>query len=309
MTAITPLSKQLTLIKREFWEQRIAFLLVPLCAVVLAGVAFGVATIRAYLRDETPFNIFIGGRFFSQQAETAAQAMARYQQAPLAAKERLWEQFYSGPVPLLSLLFWGIMLYYFLTTLYSARKDRSILFWNSMPVSSSQTVMSKLIAGLVITQAVYLVAMLGIQLVLLGVFLVYGLAVDVDLWQNFIAPAHVFARFGWLVLFGILNIAWCLPVYGWLLFNSAWVRSAPLAWAAGPVVVMAIPELIFKDRSAILVKLIEHLLPTWMFNVDGPPSVYADKLQLVLTPELVVSAFLGAGLVYAAIRFNRSEDI
>lgn len=54
-------------------------------------------------------------------------------------------------------------------------------------------------------------------------------------------------------------------------------------------------------------KVAEHFLPIWMFETSE--QGYAGILERVLTPELVVSAVLGACLVYAAIRFNRSEDL
>ena len=307
MKNLSPMQKQLTLIRREFWEQRIVFVLIPVCCVALAAVTFAFSTARGYFKDISPINVFVGGGL-QIEGEPARQALERFVQTPLIVKERLWEDFYMGPAVLESLLFWSVMVYYYLSTLYNQRKDRSILFWNSMPVSDTQTVMSKLLSGLVLAQGVYLFCLLGVQLVMLAIFLVYGMIMDVDLWSTYIEPAHVITRFIWILVAGVANIFWCLPVYAWFLFNSAWAKSAPVAWAAGPLIILIIPEMIIYNRSSILEAFFEHVIPMQLLDKNAYTADYASRMVQIFSQEMLISIILGVGLVVAAIRFNRSED-
>ena len=308
MNAITPISKQLTLIRREFWEQRIMFILVPVGIIMLAAVFFSLATFRNYVNDVSSINIFVGGGF-QFTGQSAEEAMITFVQMPPDAKVLMWNRFYYGPIPLVFITFWGCMIYYYLMTLFQQRKDRGILFWNSMPVSNAQTVISKLLAGLFIAQMIYVLVMLAVQLVCLVVFLVYGMAMGLDLWANFIEPAHIFRRTFWLMIFAAVNVFWCLPVYAWMLMISSWARMAPLAWAVAPLVAVIIPELIIYGRSDILSTVFEHAIPTWMFDSVGTRGDFTRNLPNVLNGELVLGAIIGMALVYATIRINRSEDI
>ncbi len=301
---ITPTGKMITLIRREFWEQRISFLLVPLCCIVLASVALAVNVFRSYVND---FSILINLQNPSLDPLTAVERIMNFSGAPIEIRESYWNMFYMSSTSLFFIVFWGIMMYYFLMTLYQQRKDRSILFWNSMPVSNTFTILSKLLAGLVLVYGVFLFSLLVMHLVMLTILSLYGSFFDVDIWSTFIAPSNIFYRIACFAVYGVVNFFWCLPVYAWLLFCSAWARSAPLAWAVAPIVICVVPELIIYERSDILLTLFQHLLPSWMFeNFEGGIS---GTLSQVMNGELLISTIVGIGLVIAAIRLNRSEDL
>ncbi len=301
---ITPTGKMITLVRREFWEQRISFLLVPFSCIALAVIALAVSVIQAYFND---YSILANLANPSIDPMTAAERMVDFAAAPIEVREHFWDMFYMSSTSLLFLVFWGIMIYYFLATLYQQRKDRSILFWNSMPVSDTLTILSKLLAGLVIAYAVFLLSMLAMQLLMMVILSIYGLLFDVEIWSTFIAPANIFYRFACNVVFGIVNIFWCLPVYAWLLLCSAWAKSAPLAWAAGPLIICVVPELIIYERSDILLVFFQHMIPMWMF--ENSETGFSGILSQVMNGELLLAAIVGVGLVYAAIRLNRSEDV
>ncbi len=301
---ITPTGKMITLIRRELWEQRISFLLVPLCCIVLAVVILAVGVTRSYFNE---YSVLVNMANPLMDELTAVERLADFAGSPVEIRENYWSVFFMPSISLLFITFWSIMSYYFLTTLFQQRKDRSILFWNSMPVSDTLTVLSKLLAGLVITYGVFLLSMLAMHLLMMVIMSIYGSFFDVNIWSTFIAPANIFYRFAWYVVFGIVNIFWCLPVYAWLLLCSAWARSAPLAWAAGPLIVVIVPELIIYERSDILLTFFQHMIPTWMF--ESPDARLSGVLSQVMNAELLFSAILGIGLTCAAIYFNRSEDL
>ncbi|MES2605081.1 MAG: ABC-2 transporter permease, partial [Pseudomonadota bacterium] len=215
------------------------------------------------------------------------------------------------------LVYWMVMFFYFLTTLYQQRKNRSILFWNSMPVSDAQTVLSKLLAGLVGCQAVFLLSILALQLFFLAAFLLYGAVHGIDdLWQTFVVPSAVFARFFTLLLGVCLMAFWTLPIYGWLLLVSARARAAPFGWAVGPIAAVCAAEYLLSETTPIGSTVAGHLAPfqllasTYVFvspaRSRGPAlSEWFAELPWL---ELTLSGLLGLALVYAAIRFNRSEE-
>ena len=53
---------------------------------------------------------------------------------------------------------WIVMVFYSLDTLYAERKDKSILFWRSLPVTDAETVISKLLTVGVVIPIAFLVA-------------------------------------------------------------------------------------------------------------------------------------------------------
>jgi hypothetical protein len=313
-----------TLVRREIREQRWLFVYLPIAFSLLAFTVFTLwlvqtegppESLRRFLEDLpnrplppelTPEEL--------QEMMTRVQAMVDdYHTNATTTLNRMAEG-------LMLLAFWASMAFYYLNTLYQPRKDRSILFWNSLPVSDTQTIASKLLAGLVACHAVYMLCFAALDLSILlavrtwvSVSGVEGFASYMSGDQQFVRevasagersvrvgdPVEVgpFINSMYYLAKMPLSLLWCLPAYGWLLLASACAKEAPFAVAAGPVVAAVVVEVLVREKSWVFNKVAEHLLPTEFVALD--PS-YA-------TPELVVSAVLGAVLIYAAIRFNRSD--
>jgi ABC-2 type transport system permease protein len=303
--AITPASKMLTLVRREFHEHRILFLYMPLLITLMVTVAFAVVALLSYLLD---FN-FVGmleDRVIAETQDEISMALREFSDLPFVFKMQFWEQFYTQTPPILYISLWGALFYYFQMTLYSQRTDRSILFWNSMPVSDTETVVSKLLAGYVLCHAIYLAFLFALQVMMLLVMMVCATMFDINVWDNVVAPSGIISRFAYLFGFSFLSIFWSLPVYAWLLLTSAWAKSAPFAWAMAPVVVLVVIELIFFGVDIrILGLFFEHAFPTVIGN--GPDSDFTLGGKL-LGVEMLLSILLGIGFIYGAIRLNRSED-
>jgi ABC-2 type transport system permease protein len=123
--------------------------------------------------------------------------------------------------------------WYLLDCLYAERKDRSVLFWKSLPVTDTETVLSKLAMALLVIPLVYFVvadvAALG------GAFILSvrgGSQLTAALWNvRDWAELQVIAVY--MILTGAL---WYLPFSGWLLLMSSWARKAVTLWALlGPM--------------------------------------------------------------------------
>jgi ABC-2 type transport system permease protein len=128
--------------------------------------------------------------------------------------------------------------FYCLDALHGERRDRSILFWKSLPVSDLTTVLSKAAIPLLVLPLLTFVVVLATQLVmmLMGnvILLVHGVSAttfaQLPLFQQ--AP---------ILLYGLITLAlWHAPVYGWLLMVSAWAQRAAFLWALSPLLVAVV---------------------------------------------------------------------
>ncbi|KQV59693.1 MULTISPECIES: hypothetical protein [unclassified Duganella] len=126
-----------------------------------------------------------------------------------------------------------VIFFYCLGALYDDRRDRSILFWKSLPVSDVTTVLSKVavatVAAPLIVAVIGFVASLAIVLMTSLAFSFHGLNVFGDLFSS----TNL-----WLAPFRMLSLIpvyllWALPTVGWLLMVSSWARGKVFLWAVG----------------------------------------------------------------------------
>ncbi len=126
-------------------------------------------------------------------------------------------------------------IFYSLDALLSERRDRSVLFWKSLPVSDRTTVLSKAIIPMAVLPAVAFAVTLAMHILLVLVLSV-GLLIFrqplSSLWSQL--PFFQIQAF---VLYVIVTCTlWFAPIYGWLLLVSSISRRAALVWAVVPLV-------------------------------------------------------------------------
>src|SRR3989442_15773148 len=144
------------------------------------------------------------------------------------------EQPYDFVALMLMAISFLVAVFYCLDALYGERRDRSILFWKSLPVSDLTTVLSKAIIPLAVLPAIAFALVVCVQLIML-------LMSSVNLLMHGVSPATTWAHFpvfqNWFVLlYGLIAIAlWHAPIYGWLLLVSGWARRATFLWAVLPL--------------------------------------------------------------------------
>jgi ABC-2 type transport system permease protein len=132
-----------------------------------------------------------------------------------------------------------VNVFYCADALYGERRDRSILFWKSLPVSDLTTVLAKATIPLVIVPLVACAIAVAVQWIMLllssAVLLARGSSVSA-LWTQL-----SFFQMSLLLLYHIMtaHALWPAPVYCWLLLVSGWARRATLLWAALPGVAIA----------------------------------------------------------------------
>src|SRR5690349_17492516 len=199
--------------------------------------------------------------------------------------------------------------FYCLDALYGERRERSILFWKSLPVSDLTTVLSKMTIPLVVLPVVAFAIVVCTQFVMFlmtsAVLLAHGMS-PTTTW------AHVPFFRNWLVLlYGLIAIVlWHAPIYGWALLISGWARRATFLWAALPPLAIAIFEKITFNTSyvgALLKQRVFGFAPN-AFDFAAPHSLAVDSfIQLTLahyvsTPGLWIGLIFAGGFVIAAIR-------
>ncbi|MDP9191585.1 MAG: ABC transporter permease [Acidobacteriota bacterium] len=204
--------------------------------------------------------------------------------------------------------------FYSFDALYGERRDRSILFWKSLPVSDRTTVLSKAAIPLVVLPLIafalgaiaQFIVLLFSTVVLLG----NGLSAA-PLWSDFRFLQEPLVTFYHLMV----HLLYLAPFYGWLLLVSAWARRAPLLWAVLPPIVFSIFERM-AFRSKILPALMEERLMGAMragFTAEGAHGM-PDRLSQIAPLQFVTSPGLWIGLAFtaaclaAAVRLRRNRE-
>ena len=193
-----------------------------------------------------------------------------------------------------------VSLFYCLEALQSERRDRSILFWKSLPVSDLTTVLAKTTVPLVIlpllTVVFAAIAQAAMLLLSSAVLMAHGQDPG-PLW------AHVSLPETWLMLLYHMMTAhslWYAPIYCWLLFVSAWARRAPWLWAILPPLAIGVVEKIAFGSSAFG-NLLAHRFSGGPGGMEFTAASRMMEPLMQMTPgTFLASAGLWVGLAVAA---------
>lgn len=143
-----------------------------------------------------------------------------------------------------SLMLTGMLVgaFYSLDALFGERKDRSTLFWKSLPVSDAITVVSKASIPIFLLQllvAVMIVVTQTIMLLASSAVLLGGGQSASTLWTHLPWVPMSFMVFYHLI---VLHGLWHAPFYAWFLMMSSWARRTPFLWAVLPPLAIGIVE-------------------------------------------------------------------
>jgi len=191
-----------------------------------------------------------------------------------------------------------VAIFYCADALHGERRDRSILFWKSLPVSDLTTVLSKIAIPLAIVPLVTL----AIILVTHAFMLELSSAVLITHGLDPTAPFRALNPF--ILIYGLIAISlWNAPVYAYLILMSAWARRHPFIIAIVPLIVIgALEYVLFSTRYffALLRERLFGFAPN-AFEFEPTPRGHIPNVAH-LTPERFLSnPDLWLGLVFAAI--------
>lgn len=202
-------------------------------------------------------------------------------------------------------------LFYCAEALHSERRDRSILFWKSLPVSDGTTVLVK--AGIPLVILPVLVSV--ITGILLFVMLLLSSAVLLTTGGNLAALwSHLpIARMSLLTLYHLLtaHALWAAPVYCWLILVSGWARRATLLWAALPPAVIAGLEKMAFHTSHFGDLVISHLsgsIPIASTDVfPSDPMTHITPGAFLALPSFWIGLVIAAIFLAAAVQLRRRQ--
>jgi ABC-2 type transport system permease protein len=282
-------------VRRELWENRSLYI-APLAAVGLGLLAF-----------------FISLTHLLKNSAQALGAIDPTQSPVILAMP------YSHTGMLATFTAIIVAMVYCLDALHGERRDRSILFWKSLPVSDRTTVLAKAMIPLVVLPllvfAITAAAQLLILLVSTVAVLVKGGSVTL-LWTTL-----PFVQLQVESLYSLVVLAlWYAPVYAWLMLVSGWARRTVFLWAVLPLLAIAAVEHIVFHTSHTLSLMRDRLFgfaPT-AYVLQMPDGSFIDPhfipvsqlspLRFLSTPDLWIGLIVAAALLAAAVRLRRYQE-
>lgn len=212
---------------------------------------------------------------------------------------------YSHAAMLILLIAFLVGIFYSLDALHSERRDRTILFWKSLPVSDLTTVLSKASIPLVVLPLLVVAITVTLQLIMLllnAAVLLVTRASTATPWAPPLFEMELVTLYGTTVL-----ALWHAPIYCWFLLVSGWARRATFLWVVLPPLAIAAVENIAFHTSFLGSMLRERLFgfAAVAFDLKDKNGVPLDAHFIPLT-QLAPGRFLSSpglwvGLVFAAI--------
>ena len=286
------------MIVREIQEHKVAFVYAPffVCIIlcfVIASVYFGGTNIQT---DQFNFST----EYYDEEIRQTMQSVSSVSRIDIVRTGLLVLGF-----PISLTVGFGLLAYS-LSTFADERKDRSLIFWRSLPVSDLTTVLSKVFVVTLIVPLIVLPYIILLQLVAMtsaSIFFATNEIVSFGwLWGSYIIT-------DWFrIIFSLWAQAlWSLPLFLWLMLAGTYA-ARPVAGAIVPPVILIVLEgVIFKTN--LVLEFIENRIGFWSRS-DSFPKEYqelrvvdiSDILLLFSTQAfwigILASVILVAGIVY-----------
>lgn len=250
------------LIRREVWEHK-AIWIAP--SVVIACLVLLVITGNVHLG---PIGTMEGHATFGA--------------FPPDVQQKLLLIAYAGLALVVDMVMGIIAFFYALDSLYADRRDRSVLFWKSLPLSDSETVLSKFAVAAVVIPLVSLLGAFAAQFVVAtggsAKLAMSGLSAGI-MWQ----PEAIFGGMTIAFLWCVTAILWYAPVIAYLMLASAWAPKGPFLWAVLPPVAILLLE-----RVVLYSQYVSDFIAGRLFGLykllgrreDGGASEAADASEI-----------------------------
>jgi ABC-2 type transport system permease protein len=277
-------------VRRELWENRWLYL-VPLAvaALVLFASAINTFGLPAKMRNLGSID-------------------------PLKQHAAIVTPASMAPAPVLMATF--LLAFFYFDALYGERRDRSILFWKSLPVSDRTTVLSKFSIPMAVLPVVGIVlgTIAQVLLLLFSTAVLLGSNVSAaPLWTEF-----RFFQEPLVLVYGVaVHVLWFAPIYAWFLLVSAWARRVPFLWAVLPIVAAAgFERMVF--RTTYLGNLLKYRFAGGMQEAFAVQLKHGDGAldrlsqlspgRFLSAPGLWAGLLFAAGCLFGAIRLRRGRE-
>jgi ABC-2 type transport system permease protein len=284
---ISPARRMYWSVRRELWEYRSIYVApLAVAAVFLFGFLIGIITLPGHRMR-------------------AVLALAPAQQREAIAMP------YNIAAGLIMASTFIVGLYYCLEALQGERRDRSILFWKSLPVSDLTTVLAKASIPLVVLQVLTIATILATHWIMLllssAVLLGSGLNVA-TLWTQL-----SLSQMSLMLAYHLVTVhaLWYAPIYAWLLLVSGWARRAAFLWAVLPPLAIGVVEKIAFNTTHFAAWLAYRFSGPQAFAFPG--SVPMDPMttlalgKFLSTPGLWIGLVAAAAFLAVAVRLRRYQ--
>ena len=287
-------------VRRELWENRSLYL----APIAVAGILLLASVISAFY-------------YWKKMGEIMRPVLAL---DPAKQAAAIGEP-YAYVAMLLILTVFLVGFFYCLDALHGERRDRSILFWKSLPVSDWTTVLSKAAIPLVVLPLIAFTIIVVTQIIMLL------LLTTVAVLARGLTPAILWTQVplfenALVLLCGLAALAlWHAPVYGWLLLVSSWAKRGTFLWAVLPPIVLCVFEWIAFHTTYLASMLSQRLgnSPADVFTfvalapkVPKTPVIVAltdlDPVNFFSTPGLWIGLACAAVFVAAAVWMRRDRE-
>jgi ABC-2 type transport system permease protein len=317
------------LLRREYWENRGGFLWAPAigAGVSLLLMVMGLITAEVFRKKFTG-DIQIG--------IPLKRLTEKLSEADLAKLGGVLDMALLSMSSLLQFILFFVVFFYLLGALYDDRRDRSVLFWKSLPLSDGAMVVSKVLAAALLAPLISTVIAMLLQLGLLILLSLYVLFHGINPLTVLWGPVSLLNVWGQMLANVPVNALWALPTIGWLLLVSAFARSKPFLWALlVPVSIglllnwFDLLSLINLEYTAywkhvvmrILLGVLPGSFPLHLAVTD--PAVLVDGADLenvvstfgwtlmgqaLVSLNLWIGAAAGIGMIFIATRLRRWRD-
>lgn len=257
------------LLKREFWEHRGGFLWAP----VVTGGIFLVLNVMAIITAEV-----LSARHGVHFGGNDIQMMMRHADAgDLMQVGAAADVAMISSMGMIGIVMGIVVLFYCLGSLYDDRRDRSVLFWKSLPISNTNTVLSKVASAAIVAPVIAVVVSIICGLLQLLMFAIVLSFHGINVWQ-LLTLSHPLRAVGSLLSNVPLYALWALPAIGWLMLCSSGARSKPFLWAVAVPVVLG-------------------LLVSW-FGIMGLFNLPTAWFWGNVVQRVLLSVFPGSNLVF-----------
>jgi ABC-2 type transport system permease protein len=273
------------LVRRELWEHRSIYL-APL---IVGGISL--------------FGSLIALIDLPRQIRSAADPMRR--------NEVINQPFVAVALALMAIDI-VVAVIYCLDALYGERRDRSVLFWKSLPVSDRATVLAKAAIPILVLPIIASAITVTVQLIML-------LASSAVLAGAGMSPSTVWAHIPFFKTAGInfyhlvvFHGIWYAPFYGWFLMVSAWSKRTPFLWAVVPPLLIGIVEKI-AFNSTHFATLLLHRFAGGALPEEQSGQMTMEMLgpahagHFLFSPGMWFGLLLTAAFLFAASRLRRSR--
>ncbi len=295
------------LMLREYWENRRAIFTTPLVitaiSMLLLIISMGIFGRAIHINGEAFTLNEVIANMSGEEADTL--------------KEHIHQLLLASTAPIM-IGVWFCMVFTALGSLYDEKKDNSILFWKSMPVSDTQTILSKLLTVTLVIPfvAIGFAFIFQIFLLIVGTFATIGTefnAWDI-LWASSSLPLLILNEVLYMLMFSL----WALPIFAWFMLASVIAKRTPLLVATIPVALLALFEGLFFHSEYIARFIGMRLTGAHIMDMDNGfsgnftrfnPKSSLDIIQSISDPALWVGLGITSIFLYGAIQLRKRNSL